>query len=263
MQAWNGELISSKPSLGLGASRLEIDTTSDARTMSHESSPLSRAAIFDMDGLMLDTESLAREAWFETMRRWGYALTDDVYLRVLGTTGARTRDIFREAFGPDIPIEAMYDHKQRYVDEAIASGRITIKPGLIELLDWLDAQHILKAVASSTVRALVLKKLDRVNLAGRFDAIVGGDEVTHGKPAPDIFLEAACRLGMAPGACIALEDSENGVRAAHAAGMRVIMVPDLKPPDDETRALADCVLPSLHEALQVLRTMWDAQMTTA
>ncbi len=226
--------------------------------MNRKSSIAFCATIFDMDGLMLDTEALAREAWFETMRRWGYELNDDVYLRVLGTTGARTRDIFREAFGPDIPIERMYDYKQRYVDEAIASSRIKVKPGLIELLDWLDVQRIPKAVASSTVRALVLKKLDRVNLAGRFDAIVGGDEVIQGKPEPDIFLEAAHRLGVLPGTCVALEDSENGVRAAHAAGMRVIMVPDLKLPDDEIRALADCVLPSLHEAHQVLRTMQNA-----
>ncbi|MFN4292543.1 MAG: HAD family hydrolase [Thermoflexales bacterium] len=222
-----------------------------------------RAVIFDMDGLMLDTEALAREAWFETMRRWGYKLTDEVYLRVLGTTGARTRDIFREAFGPDIPIEKMYADKQRYLDEAIAAGRITVKPGLIELLDWLDAQHIPRAVASSTARALVLKKLGRVNLAGRFDAIVGGDEVARGKPEPDIFLEAAHRLGVTPGVCVALEDSENGARAAYAAGMRVIIVPDLKLPDDETRALADCVLPSLREAHQVLRAAHSAQTTTA
>ncbi len=213
------------------------------------------AVIFDMDGLMLDTEALAREAWFATMQRWGYALSDEVYLRVLGTTGARTRDIFREAFGPDIPIEAMYDHKQRYVDEAIASGRIAVKPGLDELLDWLEARSIPKAVASSTVRALVLKKLGLVGLVGRFDVIVGGDEVAHGKPAPDIFLEAARRLNARPADCVVLEDSENGVRAAHAAGMRVIMVPDLKPPDDEVQALAHRVVPSLREAAQGLREL--------
>lgn len=221
------------------------------------------AVIFDMDGLMLDTETLAREAWYGAMRRWGYALTDDVYLRVLGTTAERTREIFREAFGPDIPIEAIYDQKQRYVDQAIESGRLTLKPGLIELLDWLEAMRIPKAVASSTARAMVLKKLNRVNLAGRFGAIVGGDEVTHGKPAPDIFLEAARRLDAPPRCCIALEDSENGVRAAHAAGMRVIMVPDLKAPDDSVRALANWVVPSLYVAHQVLREVWHALMTTA
>jgi len=253
--------------VGMTPDRSVVNSASSSVTTSqcHRSNEMDdfRAVIFDMDGLMLDTESLAREAWFATMRRWGYELSDDVYLRVLGTTGAHTREIFRAAFGPDIPIEAMYDDKQRYVDEAIASGRIAIKPGLIELLDWLDAQRIPKAVASSTVRRLVLKKLERVGVAGRFDAIVGGDEVAHGKPAPDIFLEAARRLNVLPADCVALEDSENGVRAAHAAGMSVIMVPDLKPPADEVRTLAHRVVTSLHEAKQALEAMDKKRKTKA
>jgi HAD superfamily hydrolase (TIGR01509 family) len=210
------------------------------------------AVIFDMDGLMLDTERLAREAWYRTMREWGYDLAEETYLSVIGTTAARTRQVFREALGDDIPIEDMYAHKQRYVDQAIEQNRIPIKPGLIELLDQLDAWQMPRAVASSTARAMVLRKLGVTNLVHRFDVLVGGDEVTHGKPAPDIPLEAARRLGISPSECVVLEDSDNGVRAAHAAGMLTIMAPDLKPPSDEVRQLTYRVVPSLREAWNIL-----------
>lgn len=207
------------------------------------------AVIFDMDGLMLDTETLAREAWFNTMRTFGIDLTDAVYLQVLGTTGARTREIFQEAYGADIPIDAMYDHKQQHIDAAIAQGRITVKPGLIALLDWLDANHIPKAVGSSTYRAWVLKKLDAAGVLSRFEVIVGGDEVQYGKPAPDIFLKCAELLRVLPAHCMVLEDSDNGVRAAHAAGMKCIIVPDLKPPADDVLPLAGAVVGSLDEVI--------------
>jgi HAD superfamily hydrolase (TIGR01509 family) len=210
------------------------------------------AVIFDMDGLMLDTETLAREAWFNTMRTFGIDLTDAVYLQVLGTTGARTREIFQVAYGADIPIDAMYAHKQLHIDEAVAQGRITAKAGLIALLDYLDANHIPKAVGSSTVRSLVLKKMSAAGVAHRFDVIVGGDEVQHGKPAPDIFLRCAELMGVPPANCVVLEDSDNGARAAHAAGMRCIIVPDLKPPADDARQMADAVVNSLDEAINVI-----------
>jgi HAD superfamily hydrolase (TIGR01509 family) len=220
--------------------------------MSRRSRRSIHAVIFDMDGLMLDTETLAREAWFQTMREFGYPLTDAIYLQVLGTTGARTRRIFQEAFGEDIPVEAMYACKQRYLDEAIDAGRVAVKPGLVALLDQLDSWRVPKAVGSSTARALVLKKLGAAGLVERFDVIVGGDEVAHGKPAPDVFLEAARRLGIAPAGCLVLEDSDNGVRAAHAAGMRVIMVPDLKLPDDNTIPLTYRITPTLADAADLL-----------
>lgn len=210
------------------------------------------AIIFDMDGLMLDTETLAREAWFNTMRFFGIELTNAVYLQVLGTTGARTRQIFQEAYGESIPIDAMYAHKQAYIDDAIAQGRISTKPGLNALLDHLDAHHIPRAIGSSTVRELVLRKLEAAGVRDRFDVIVGGDEVQHGKPAPDIFLRCAELLGMPPAQCLVLEDSDNGVRAAHAAGMRCVIVPDLKPPAEDVLPLAIAVANSLDAVIDIV-----------
>jgi len=213
------------------------------------------AIIFDMDGLMLDTEALAREAWFETMRKFGVALTDDVYLRVLGTTGAHTRQIFVEAYGVDIPIDEMYAHKQAYIDRALTLGRIRTKPGLIDLLDWLDEHGLKKAVGSSTARYLVTLKLSVVGLLDRFSVIVCGDEVERGKPAPDIFLRCATLLYTLPEACIVLEDSDNGVRAATTAGMRCIMVPDLKRPDEDVARLTLGVVQTLTDAKSMLSAL--------
>ncbi len=219
-------------------------------TQMHEQLSAISAVIFDMDGLMLDTETLAREAWFDTMREFGITLTDAIYLSVLGTTGARTRQIFTEAYGNHIPIDQMYARKQEWLDAAVREGRVRVKPGLIELLDYLDAHGIPKAVGSSTARSLVLKKLGAVGLADRFSVIVGGDEVDHGKPAPDIFLCCAELLAVSPSNCLVLEDSDNGVRAAYAAGMHCIMVPDLKQPADDVSALAEKVVISLYDAQQ-------------
>jgi HAD superfamily hydrolase (TIGR01509 family) len=227
------------------------NVTHEVQMVKHK--PIS-AVIFDMDGLMLDTETLAREAWFATMRDFGIDLTDEVYLQVLGTTGARTRQIFTEAYGDHIPIDQMYARKQMLLDDAVMRGRVKTKPGLIELLDYLDARQIKKAVGSSTVHALVLKKLGTVGLVDRFPVIVGGDDVVRGKPAPDIFLRCAELLGVSSSVCLVLEDSDNGVRAAHAAGMCVIVVPDLKPPAKDVQALAWQIVGSLHDAIHYIHS---------
>ena len=124
---------------------------------------------------------------------------------------------------------------------------IALKPGLLDLLDWLEARRIPKAVATSTRRDRAQAKLARTALLPRFVALVGGDEVARGKPEPDIFLAAAARLGEAAQHCLVLEDSEPGVRAALAAGMTPIMVPDLHAPSDDLVALEPLILESLAE----------------
>jgi len=133
-------------------------------------------------------------------------------------------------------------------DAIVERDGIAIKPGLFELLDWLDAESIPKAVATSTRRDRAQAKLAQTGLLERFVALVGGNEITHGKPAPDIFLLAAQRLDHAPDTIVVFEDSEPGVRAALAAGMTPIMVPDLHPPSDDLLALAPLVVPSLAHA---------------
>lgn len=215
--------------------------------------PKLEAIIFDMDGLMLDTERLAQQAWLEVTASKGYTLTPADYQAVIGRNRKGTTAFFQEKFGADFPIEALYAQKQARLMDLMETEGIPIKPGLWPLLAQVDAWGLKKAVATSTYRDLALKKLAWTNLLPQFAVIVAGDEVAQGKPAPDSYLAAAKLLQVEPAACIVLEDSEPGVQAAHSAGMRVIMVPDLKPPSAKIQQVADVVLPSLKAVPEVVR----------
>lgn len=218
--------------------------------------PKIKAVIFDMDGLMLDTERLSRATWQKAMQDWGYILNDDVYLTVVGRSATSTYKVFREAYGQDLPLDDIFKRRQVYHDEITSRDGIALQPGLAELLDWLDTTTWVRAVASSSRREVVLKRLGIAGLTERFATIVGGDEVAEGKPSPDIFLLAAQRLGVAPEQCVVLEDSDAGILAAHRAGMFSLMVPDMKPPSEESLQTAGGVFKTLHEAKAILETVW-------
>lgn len=205
-----------------------------------------QAVIFDMDGLMLDTERLAQEAWQQAGTDLGYDLPDEIYRQAIGRTAPATEAIFRAHFGQDSPFEAIYERKQQYYHTAIAEGRVALKPGLLELLDLIDARGLPKAVATSTARPLALQKLQATHLLERFPHIVCGDEIANGKPAPDIFLAAAAKLQIEPAHCLVLEDSHAGIRAAHAAGMLPVHIPDLVPSTAEISALVHRTVDSLY-----------------
>lgn len=218
-----------------------------------------QAVLFDMDGLMLDSEQMARTAWATALAEWDLTMPDSLYVQLIGRAAPDTKALLLQAFGPALPVEEAYTRKQHYLDEEIALNGIPLKRGLFELLDFLDARHVPKAVASSTHRAFVLRKLALTGLLPRFDAIACGDEVSNGKPAPDIFLAAAERLGILAGRCIVLEDSDAGIRGAHAAGMIPILVPDLKPPSAAIVALAHRVFSSLNEVRDYLAALQNGE----
>lgn len=204
------------------------------------------AVLFDMDGLMFDTERLILRAWQRAMADFGYTASEEVFLASVGMTLESTNQLLRAAYGPNFPLEATNDRTGEYVWQEVDARGAPLKPGLLALLDFLEAHGVSKAVASSSERATIDRLLASVGLTERFAATVAGDEVAQGKPAPDIFLLAAQRLGIEPAHCLVLEDSNPGGRAAQAAGMAVIVVPDLKPPADDVASLAAAVLPDLH-----------------
>lgn len=204
------------------------------------------AVLFDMDGLMFDTERLLFAAWQRAMADFGFAASEEVFLASVGTTVESTNQLLRAAYGPDFPLQATNDRTGDYIWQEVDQRGVPLKPGLLALLDYLESHAIPKAVASSSERATIDRLLAAAGLAERFAATAAGDEVTQGKPAPDIFLLAARRLGVEPGQCLVLEDSEPGARAAQAAGMAVIIVPDLKPSSDGVAGLAAAVLPDLN-----------------
>jgi HAD superfamily hydrolase (TIGR01509 family) len=201
------------------------------------------AVIFDMDGLMVDTERSARRAWRNFLATWGNLPqgldADTLYSRIIGLSVRDAEKVVYDLLGSDFPFDVVVAHEDQYIEEDITQDKERmIKKGLWELLDLIEERGLDKAVATSTVRDVALKRLSFLGLINRFQAIVGGDEVKEGKPKPAIYELAAERLGIKEkdrGRCIVLEDSEPGVQAGRAAQMVVIMVrdPEFAPPDRE------------------------------
>ena len=215
------------------------------------------AVIFDMDGLMVDTERLAKRFWFMALEEFGASLTDDEYLGIVGRNVNDSSKVLKGVLGADFPVDKCRARMRELYYADIAENGLPVKPGLLELVDFLKAQSIEYAVATSTARDITTRKLELTDLAPHFKTIVAGDEVTNGKPDPEIFLKAAGLLAAAPEKTVVLEDSYSGIRAAHAAGMTPIMVPDLAPPTDEMRSLAYAVVPTLIEAKKVIAHLLD------
>ncbi|MGK7870097.1 HAD family hydrolase [Falsiroseomonas sp. E2-1-a20] len=209
------------------------------------------ALVFDMDGLIFDTETLYREAIFAAAAEAGRAMTPALFLSLIGNPWPRNRALLLAAFGEAFAVEAFRDEWVRYF-EALALHRQFLKPGVVALLDRLDALGLPRAIATSSAHATAAHHLAAHGLAGRFHHIVAQGDYARGKPAPDPYLLAAARLGVAPALCLALEDSHNGVRSAAAAGMMTVMVPDLLEATDEISALCVGIAPDLHAVARLL-----------
>jgi beta-phosphoglucomutase-like phosphatase (HAD superfamily) len=208
------------------------------------------AVIFDLDGLILDTEFIYRMTWQRSATSFGYSMSDDLYASFAGRRDVDCETLLVETYGREFPVSDFLRRSDHLSQKYVKKHGVSTKPGLFELLDFIDAKRILKAVATSTELLNALFSLGK--LAGRFDVIVAGDDVANGKPAPDIFLLCADRLQVRPRHCLVLEDAEAGVQAAHAAGMPMVIVPDLNYPSTETAAKAVCVCSSLHHVKDLL-----------
>jgi HAD superfamily hydrolase (TIGR01509 family) len=205
------------------------------------------AFIFDMDGLMLDSERISNQAWQKAATDFGYDFTDEMIRECVGYSLVLSELLQKKFLGQDYPFQKIRDKKVVYFEESIKQNGIPIKKGLLPLLDLLESKQIRKAVASSTVQPYVNQRLQNTHVFHRFDAIISGSEVGKAKPAPALFLEAARLMGVDSRQCLVLEDTSVGVKAAEAAGMPMILVPDIAPLPPEIRSMAVGVFLSLDE----------------
>ena len=204
------------------------------------------AVIFDMDGVLFDSESVYIEGYVRFASE--YPEIRETSLSCIGANGRRTREIFLQKYGEDFPFDAYHQQVKAYV----ASHPIPLKPYVHEILARCRERGLPTALASSTREESVRRMLGEAGLTAYFDVIICGDMVSHSKPHPEIFLFAAEKLGALPADCYVIEDSYNGIRCAHNAGMHPLMVPDILQPDAQISAMAEAVLPDLNAAMAYL-----------
>ncbi len=204
------------------------------------------AVVFDMDGLLFDTEALYQEAFTQAASEQGYDMPLAVFHGMVGHPWPVNRVQLLDHYGPAFPADEFGAAVRRHFIAA-ADTRLRLKPGALEILDLLDELRLPRAIATSSRHDTVQHHLAAHALHGRFHAVVAQGDYAVGKPAPDPYLKAAERLGVEPRLCLALEDSYAGVRSASSAGMTTIMVPDLLQPTNEVRRLCAHVATDLHE----------------
>ncbi len=211
---------------------------------------MKQGAIFDMDGVLFDTERMYQETWREVASEMGITLPPEYTYYVSGASKDGVYEAVRRFYHTDDPLRITTEvYERMHVKQ---QSPLPIKPGVTEILQYFKEQKIKTAVASSTFHEQVKDNLEHNGLASYFDTVICGDEVTKAKPDPEIFLKAAEKLSLSPQDCYVFEDSFNGIRAAHAAGCVAVMVIDLMEPDKEIRSLADYIFSDLSEARNIL-----------
>lgn len=213
-----------------------------------------QAAIFDMDGLLLDTERLYIELCSQLARDRGYEIPKAAFLEAIGRDDRDACRIFHRHLGEDFPIEVIRSHMPEAIQRYVETKGAPIKLYATEILTQLHEAGIPIAIATSTAQDNARFRIQSAGWEALFETFAFGNEVQEGKPAPYIFLLAAQRLGADPSKCVVLEDSPYGIRAAHRAGMTPIWVPDLLTPEGfpEEAAMAHCIVPSLKEACEMI-----------
>ena len=210
------------------------------------------AVIFDMDGVIFDSERLVIECWKVVAEKYGIENIEEACFECLGINAALTKELMKKRYGETFPYDVYKKEMSAIFHSRAAGGKLPQKKGIKELLTFLKENQIPTAAASSTRRDVVMRELEEGGLLPYFDRVICGDMVERSKPEPDIFLKACESLSIDATEAYAIEDSYNGIRAAFRAGMKPIMVPDLAEPTEEMEKLACCILPSLFEVMEYL-----------
>ncbi len=214
-----------------------------------------KAVIFDMDGLMIDTEKLLMKYWLEAAHYYGYKMNRNHVLSIRSMAAKYAIPKLKEELGQDFDYYKVRNLRRKLMSEHIEKYGVQEKEGLGELLDYLKSNHYLMAVATATDFERTSHYLGSLNRLHYFHEVVCASMVEHGKPAPDIYLEAAKRLKTEPSACMALEDSPNGILSAYRAGMIPVMIPDIGQPDKDTRKRLYRCVSNLSEVISVIEEM--------
>lgn len=191
-----------------------------------------KAVLFDMDGVIFDTEREYLKEWEVIFKKYGYKMKKEIYISVMGRGRKKVKEIFKEKFGEDLPIDKMYIEKDKMLKEAVENNKVPLKEGALELLEFLKENGYKIALATSAKRARVNIQVSHAKLENIFDAIVCSEDITNSKPDPEIFLKAAEKVCVNPENCIVIEDSEAGIKAAFNAKMMGFHVEDLKKADE-------------------------------
>lgn len=203
--------------------------------------------IFDMDGLIFDSESISCSIFHQTSLKYGFDIPLSFFQSLVGVSRTHRTVLYKETFGADTDLEPLLTEVRSKIQACRESGKITLKPGVREIIEIFQRRSIRLAISSSTDTTSVRQMLSSSHLANQFEFIVGGDQLIHGKPHPDAYIRPCELAGVNPGQALALEDSQAGIRAAVAAGVPVICVPDLQQPDDYHREISFAVVKSLFE----------------
>ncbi|MCM1298676.1 MAG: HAD family phosphatase [Firmicutes bacterium] len=213
------------------------------------------AVIFDMDGVILDTETLLAKYWCQAANEFGFPMEYEHALELRSLAGEYAAPLLKKYFGDRIDYTAVRNRRKELMNTDIEKNGLKMKKGVKEILDYLDGTDLKRAIATATDSQRAEQYLKMIGIYERFPVICCGPAAKHGKPAPDIYLMAAEQLGAKPERCIAVEDSPNGIRSAYGAGMMPVMIPDLTPPDEALKKLLFRQCESLAELPPILEEL--------
>lgn len=214
-----------------------------------------KGIIFDMDGVLVDSERVSYKFWTKAFEKYGYDYSMEVHYNLLGRNTSSIRNVLGNIFGEELPLDDIYKYKTEEMLKYLEDIGVPAKTGVFEILEFLKSNGYKIALATSTNRDKAIQRLERAGISVQFDAMICGDEVENSKPNPEIFLKAAKKLNLNPKECMVIEDSPAGVEAGYQGGMKVINIPDMKEPDNEVIEKSYMICNSLLDVIDCLKNI--------